>query len=136
MKQNGVLLTIFVDDYDAAIAFYVDCLGLFEIVADTQTSESSRYVCVAMKAFVDKFMIHLKVPTTPGGTKLIGAQGDGEVFLTIPVDDIVALHSKLLMKDVQFDGEIEWVPYGGGVVVSDPFGNRLSLFQHFVSRFP
>lgn len=135
MKQNGVLVTLLVDDYDAALKFYVRELGLFELVADTHISESSRYVCIALKEFVDKFMINLKKPTTRKGTNFVGCQAGDDVLMTLPVSDIEKLHADLKAKSIVIDSEIEWVPYGGGACVTDPFGNRVSLFEHFVSQF-
>ncbi len=135
VKQNGVLFTLLVDDYEAALDFYVEKLELFVVVADTQTSETSRYVCIALKDFVDKFMIHVKAPSTPRSASLVGGQGGDEVLITLPVEDIKSKQADLLSRGVTIEQEIEWLPYGGGACVTDPFGNRLSLFQHFVSRF-
>lgn len=134
MKRNGVLLTVFVDDYDAAIEFYVEKLGLFEVVADTQTSESSRYVCVAMKNHVENFMLHLKKPEV-GNSSLIGNQAGDEVFVTLPVDDADSLHEQFKESGLSIEPELAELPYGCGFFIDDPFGNRLSVFQRYVSRF-
>lgn len=119
---------VIVDDYDAAIAFFVGALG-FELVEDspatTNDGAPKRWVVVA----------------PPGGqTGLLLAQADGErqraavgdqfagrVGLFLRVEDFEAQHERMLAAGVEFVTAPRSEPYGRVAVFLDVAGNRWDL---------
>jgi catechol 2,3-dioxygenase-like lactoylglutathione lyase family enzyme len=122
------LITIVVDEYDAAIAFYTQVLG-FELVEDspslTNDGRPKRWVVVRPPG---------------GGTGLLLAQADGErqaavvgdqvagrVGFFLRVDDFEATRTRMVAAGVTFHTEPRDEPYGRVVVFSDLAGNRWDL---------
>jgi catechol 2,3-dioxygenase-like lactoylglutathione lyase family enzyme len=121
-------VSLIVDDYDAAIAFFVDALG-FELVEDspalTTEGRPKRWVVVR----------------PPGaGTGLLLARADGErqeravgdqfagrVGLFLRVDDFRAHYERMRAAGVEFVGEPREEPYGHVAVFLDVAGNRWDL---------
>jgi catechol 2,3-dioxygenase-like lactoylglutathione lyase family enzyme len=127
--MNLERVSLIVDDYDAAIAFFVDALG-FELVEDepaltTATGRPKRWVMVR----------------PPGGqTGLLLAKADGErqqrgvgdqfcgrVGLFLRVDDFDAHHERMTAAGVEFLTEPRDEPYGRVAVFRDIAGNRWDL---------
>ena len=121
-------MTLIVDDYDAAIRFYVDVLG-FELVEDTPSvtndGRPKRWVVVR----------------PPGAeTALLLAQADGErqqravgdqfaarVGVFLRVDDFEAAYERMHAAGVEFASEPRDEPYGRVAVFVDVSGNRWDL---------
>lgn len=121
-------VALIVDDYDAAIAFFVDVLG-FELVEDspslTNDGRPKRWVVVR----------------PPGaGTGLLLARADGEdqalaagrqfagrVGLFLRVDDFRASYERMRRAGVRFVTEPRDEPYGRVAVFLDIAGNRWDL---------
>ena len=121
-------VALIVDDYDEAIAFFVDVLG-FELVEDsaalTNDGRPKRWVVVQ----------------PPGAqTGVLLAQGDGErqraavgdqfagrVGLFLRVDDFDAQLERMRAAGVEFVSEPRSEPYGRVVVFKDVAGNRWDL---------
>jgi catechol 2,3-dioxygenase-like lactoylglutathione lyase family enzyme len=124
-------MALIVDDYDAAIAFFVDALG-FELVED---SPALTTVGGRPKRWV--------VVRPPGArTGLLLAQADGEhqraavgqqfagrVGLFLRVDDFDATHERMRAAGVEFVGEPRSEPYGRVAVFLDIAGNRWDLLS-------
>jgi catechol 2,3-dioxygenase-like lactoylglutathione lyase family enzyme len=79
MNQQLAHITILVNDYDTAIAFYIKQLH-FDLVEDTQLSESKRWVLVKPKG-TGTCSILLARATAEEQVKSIGNQTGGRVFL-------------------------------------------------------
>jgi catechol 2,3-dioxygenase-like lactoylglutathione lyase family enzyme len=121
-------VTLIVEDYDQAIAFFVDALG-FELVEDTPSTANDGH----LKRWV--------VVTPPGGeTGLLLAQADGDeqaaaighqtagrVGFFLRADDFDAAYERLVAHDVEFVGEVRSEPYGRVTVFIDIAGNRWDL---------
>lgn len=121
-------VAVIVDDYDQAIAFFVDALG-FELVEDepalTNDGRPKRWVMVR----------------PPGGqTGVLLAQADGEdqrsavgnqfagrVGLFVRVDDFDAQLDRMRAAGVEFVSDPRSEPYGRVVVFKDVAGNRWDL---------
>jgi catechol 2,3-dioxygenase-like lactoylglutathione lyase family enzyme len=122
-------VSMIVDDYDEAIAFFVDRLG-FELVEDepaltTEEGRPKRWVMVR----------------PPGGqTGLLLAQADGErqrqavgdqfagrVGLFLRVEDFDAQYERMTAAGVEFVSEPRDEPYGRVAVFVDIAGNRWDL---------
>ncbi len=124
-------MALIVDDYDAAIAFFVNALG-FELVED---SPALTTVGGRPKRWV--------VVRPPGArTGLLLAQADGEhqraavgqqfagrVGLFLRVDDFDATYERMRATGVEFVGEPRSEPYGRVAVFLDIAGNRWDLLS-------
>jgi len=122
------LVTIVVEDYDTAIAFFVDALG-FDLVEDspsaTNDGRPKRWVVVRPPG---------------GGTGLLLAQADGEaqravvgnqlagrVGFFLRVDDFAVAYDRMAGAGVGFVSEPRDQPYGRVAVFVDVAGNRWDL---------
>ncbi len=122
-------VALIVDDYDAAIAFFVDAMG-FELVEDSPalTSAEGR----------PKRWVVVRPPGTQTGLLLAQADGDdqahavgrqfaGRVGLFLRVDDFQASYHRMRGAGVEFVGEPREEPYGQVAVFVDIAGNRWDL---------
>jgi catechol 2,3-dioxygenase-like lactoylglutathione lyase family enzyme len=121
-------IAIIVDDYDRAIAFFIDALG-FDLVEDspslTNDGRPKRWVVVR----------------PPGGdTAILLAQADGErqaaavgnqtagrVGFFLEVDDFDAAYRRMTAAGVEFATAPRTEPYGRVAVFLDIAGNRWDL---------
>jgi catechol 2,3-dioxygenase-like lactoylglutathione lyase family enzyme len=127
-KPSINLVTVVVEDYDAAIAFYRDALG-FEVVEDspavTDDGRPKRWVVVRPAG---------------GGTGLVLAQADGDdqrarigdqtggrVAFFLRVDDFDAQYTRMVAAGVEFIERTRHEPYGTVVVFRDVAGNLWDL---------
>ena len=121
-------IAIVVDDYDEAIAFFVDALG-FELIEDspslTNDGRPKRWVIV-------------RPPGAQTGVLLARADGEvqaarvgdqlaGRVGFFLRVDDFAAARSRMLAAGVRFVTEPRREPYGEVCVFLDVAGNRWDL---------
>ena len=122
------LVAIVVDDYDPAIAFFVDALG-FELVEDsaalTNDGRPKRWVVV-------------RPPGAETGLLLARADGDeqaavvgkqlaGRVGFFLRVDDFDAAHQRMAAAGVEFVSAPRTESYGQVAVFRDIAGNRWDL---------
>jgi catechol 2,3-dioxygenase-like lactoylglutathione lyase family enzyme len=121
-------ITIIVDDYDSAIAFFTDALG-FDLAEDspalTNDGRQKRWVVVRPPG---------------GGTGILLAQADGErqvaavgnqiggrVGFFLQVDDFDAAYKRMTAAGVEFATVPRTEPYGQVAVFIDIAGNRWDL---------
>jgi catechol 2,3-dioxygenase-like lactoylglutathione lyase family enzyme len=120
---------IVVDDYDEAIAFFVDILG-FELVEDS--------AAVTTVGARPKRWVVVRPPGAQTGLLIARADGDeqaaavgrqfaGRVGLFLRVDDFDATYARMRDANVTFEGEPRSEPYGRVVVFRDVAGNRWDL---------
>ena len=123
------LVSVIVDEYDAAIDFFVRRLG-FELVEDSPatTTVGGR----------PKRWVVVRPPGAATGLLLARADGDrqraaigeqfaGRVGLFLRVDDFDAAYERMLSAGVEFVGEPRTEPYGRIAVFVDIAGNRWDL---------
>ena len=125
MRLHGV--TLLVDDYDEAIAHYVDDLG-FSLVEDTALGSGKRWVRVAPDPGGGTSLI-LAVATTEAQRAAIGNQTGGRVGLFLHTDDFAADHARLIARGVRMTESPRVEPYGTVVVFQDRFGNLWDLIE-------
>lgn len=122
------LIAVIVDDYDPAIAFFVDVLG-FELVEDTQSLTN---------AGRPKRWVVVRPPSAQTGVLLAKADGEhqadrvgdqfaGRVGLFLRVDDFENAHRRMVDHGVEFVTEPRDEPYGRIAVFVDIAGNRWDL---------
>lgn len=121
-------VTIVVDDYDAAIAFFVDAVG-FELVDDslstTGDGRSKRWVVVRPPGAETGIL--LAQADRAAQAAAVGNQTGGRVGFFLRVDDFGAAHARLLAHGVVFVETPRHEPYGTVAVFVDVAGNRWDL---------
>ena len=120
---------IIVDDYDAAIAFFVDALG-FELIEDspaltTVGGRPKRWVVVRPPAASTGLL--LAQADGERQTRAVGDQFGGRVGLFLRVDDFQSHYDRMRAAGVKFVSEPRDEPYGRVVVFLDVAGNRWDL---------
>ena len=122
------LVAIVVDDYDPAIAFFVDVLG-FDLVEDTPALTNARQ---------PKRWVVVRPPGSETGILLaradgarqaasVGNQVADRVGFFLRVDDFDAAYTRMLSAGVEFLGAPRVEPYGRVAVFRDIAGNRWDL---------
>ena len=122
------LVAIVVDDYDAAVAFFVDCVG-FELIEDspsrTNDGRPKRWVVVRPPGAATGILLALADGDEQRA--VVGHQHAGRVGFFLRVDDFAHAHQRMTAAGVQFVGEPRDEPYGRVAVWLDIAGNRWDL---------
>lgn len=126
MKQQLGQLTLLVKDYDEAIGYYTQTLG-FELLEDTQMSETKRWVRVSPPG--SSCHLLLAKAASEAQEKQIGLQAGGRVFLFLYTDDFYRDYKNYRAKGVEFMREPSEEPYGIVSVFKDLYGNLWDLIQ-------
>lgn len=128
MKQTIGYVTLVVEDYDAAIAFYVDKLG-FRLVEDTDLrAENKRWVLVAPPGSTETKLL-LARAVDAEQTSRIGSQTGGRVALFLHTDDFWRDYRAYQAKGVVFvRGPVD-ESYGTVAVFKDLYGNLWDLLE-------
>jgi catechol 2,3-dioxygenase-like lactoylglutathione lyase family enzyme len=121
-------VAIVVDDYDAAIEFFVGALG-FELVEDspalTNDGRPKRWVVVRPPG--ERTGLLLARADGDEQATAVGNQFAGRVGLFLRVDDFDAAYERMRANGVEFLGEPRDEPYGRVAVFVDVAGNRWDL---------
>jgi len=126
-RQSLFLITLVVDDYDRAKAFYCDCLG-FDCLADEPQPEGKRWVVVKPKGGEGAALL-LAQAADDGQRAAIGNQAGGRVGFFLKTDDFARDHAAMVAKGVRFLEEPRHEVYGTVAVFADPYGNTWDLMQ-------
>jgi catechol 2,3-dioxygenase-like lactoylglutathione lyase family enzyme len=122
------LVTIIVEDYDEAIAFFTHALG-FELVEDspslTNDGRPKRWVVVRPQNAETGIL--LAQADGENQAAAIGDQHAGRVGFFLRVDDFAAAYERMRAAGVEFRGEPRAEPYGRVVVFRDIAGNLWDL---------
>ncbi|MBL8744408.1 MAG: VOC family protein [Myxococcales bacterium] len=122
------LTTLVVDDYDKAIAFFVDVLG-FRLVEDepslTNDGRPKRWVVVRPPG-AESGLLLARADGEPQA-RVVGAQVAGRVGFFLRVDDFDASVARMLAAGVEFTTAPRNEPYGKVAVFKDVFGNKWDL---------
>jgi len=121
-------MAIVVEDYDAAIAFYVDVLG-FELAEDSpaQTNDGRPKRWVVVRPPGARTGLLLAQADGAEQAAVVGRQFAGRVGLFLRVDDFDAAYARMRAAGVRFHGQPRAEPYGRVVVFEDVAGNRWDL---------
>jgi catechol 2,3-dioxygenase-like lactoylglutathione lyase family enzyme len=120
---------LIVDDYDAAIAFFVDALG-FELIEDspavtTVGGHPKRWVVVRPPGASTGLL--LARADGERQARAVGDQFAGRVGLFLRVEDFQSQYDRMRRAGVQFVSEPRDETYGRVVVFVDIAGNRWDL---------
>jgi catechol 2,3-dioxygenase-like lactoylglutathione lyase family enzyme len=122
------LVTVVVEEYDAAIRFFVDALG-FELVEDspslTNDGRPKRWVVVRPPG--GQTGILLARADGERQTAVVGQQIAGRVGFFLRVDDFDAAYEGMTTAGVRFVTPARTEPYGRVAVFEDIAGNRWDL---------
>jgi catechol 2,3-dioxygenase-like lactoylglutathione lyase family enzyme len=122
------LVAILVEDYDPAVAFFVEVLG-FELVEDspsrTNDGRPKRWVVVRPPGAETGLLL----ARADGAAQMaaVGSQFAGRVGFFLRVDDFDAAIARMTAAGVEFVNEPRTEPYGRVVVFVDIAGNRWDL---------
>lgn len=126
MSQSIGLLTLVVDDYDRAIAWYRDVLG-FQLLEDVAV-DGKRWVRVAPPGSTGTALLLARANDATQAAA-IGNQAGGRVFLFLQTDDFWRDHAAFLDRGVTFLETPREEDYGTVAVFVDLFGNKWDLLQ-------
>lgn len=122
------LVTIVVDDYDAAIRFFVDALG-FDLVEDApaRTNDGREKRWVVVKPAGAETGLLLARADGERQQAVIGDQTAGRVGFFLRVDDVDAAFRQMTGAGVTFVSPPRDEAYGRVAVFLDVAGNRWDL---------
>ena len=122
------MVSLIVDDYDDAIAFYVDRVG-FELVEDSPSvaDDGSPKRWVVVRPPGAQTSVLLAQASGERQSAAVGNQFAGRVGLFLSVDDFAAQHGRMVAAGVTFLEEPRHEPYGMVAVWQDIAGNRWDL---------
>jgi catechol 2,3-dioxygenase-like lactoylglutathione lyase family enzyme len=126
--QHLELITIVVQEYDPAIAFFVDALG-FDLVEDspslTNAGRPKRWAVVRPPGAQTGILL----ARADGETQqaVVGNQIAGRVGFFLRVDDFDAAYRRMSAAGVRFVTEPRTEPYGNVAVFLDIAGNKWDL---------
>jgi catechol 2,3-dioxygenase-like lactoylglutathione lyase family enzyme len=122
------LVTLIVDDYDRAIAFFVGVLG-FELVEDSpargESGQAKRWVVVRPPDAETGLV--LARADGPEQVAVLGNQAGGRVTFFLRSDDFEATYERIVSAGVHIVREPRSQPYGQVAVFVDYLGNRWDL---------
>ncbi|HEY2428624.1 MAG TPA: VOC family protein [Acidimicrobiales bacterium] len=121
------LVTLVVDDYDAAIEWYTTALG-FELAEDTPMEDGKRWVVVRPRRAGGTGLL-LARADNPAQAARVGDQTGGRVAFFLETDDFARDHARMREVGVSFLEEPRHEPYGTVAVLEDCYGNRWDLIQ-------
>jgi catechol 2,3-dioxygenase-like lactoylglutathione lyase family enzyme len=124
------LVTLVVDDYDAAIRHYTEALG-FRLAEDTARPDGSRWVVVEPGTGAQGGGTALLLARAKGEEQRarVGDQTGGRVGFFLHTDDFARDHARMTAAGVTFLEEPRHEPYGTVAVFQDLYGNRWDLLQ-------
>lgn len=125
MGLKVATVAVVVDDYDRAIAFYCEVLGL-DLVADTPLGGGKRWVAVGAAGGA-----RLLLAKAEGEAQIaaIGKQTGGRVGFFLETDDFERDHARLVAAGVSFLEAPRHEAYGTVAVFEDIYGNKWDLIE-------
>jgi len=133
MSQTLAHVTFLVRDYDEALAFFTEALGL-QVIEDTPLSESKRWLVVAPAGSNSPSLL-LARAATPEQAGSIGKQAAGRVFLFLYTDNFNRHYRQMQSRNVKFLESPRHEPYGTVAVFQDLYGNKWDLLQPGATAF-
>jgi len=126
MEQHFHAMALVVKDYDEAIDFYTNKLH-FDLVEDTQLSETKRWVLVRPKGSEGSLLL-AKAANKEQASR-IGNQAGGRVFLFLHTDNFERDYQNLLKQKIIIIRQPITESYGKVLVFADLYGNLWDLIE-------
>lgn len=128
IAQRIGLVSLVVDDYDDALAFFIGKLG-FSLAEDTVVpAQSKRWVVVTPPGANGSRLLLAKASTEEQKSR-IGSQAGGRVFLFLYTDDFWRDYERYQANGIVFVREPKREPYGMVAVFKDLYGNLWDLLE-------
>jgi catechol 2,3-dioxygenase-like lactoylglutathione lyase family enzyme len=127
MKQHIAHISLLVDDYDKAIAFYTLKLH-FRLIEDTRLSETKRWVRISPEGSQGFSLLLARADNDEQCTR-IGNQTGGRVFLFLYTDDFRRDYQNLLDNAITIVREPVTETWGTVAVFEDLYGNLWDLIE-------
>ena len=127
MKQHLAHIALVVNEYDQAIKYYTEKLH-FELIEDTQLSESKRWVLIAPKGSAGCRLLLARAANEEQKSR-VGNQTGGRVFLFLYTDNFERDYKNLLSQKIKIVREPQKEIYGTVAVFEDLFGNLWDLIE-------
>ena len=127
MKQRLAHIAIVVNDYDEAIKFYTEKLH-FDLIEDTQLSETKRWVLVRPKGG-DSCCLLLAKAASEEQLSRVGNQTGGRVFLFLHTDSFERDYQNLLEHKIEIVRQPQREEYGTVAVFKDLYGNLWDMIE-------
>jgi len=127
MKQRLAHIAIVVNDYDEAIKFYTEKLH-FDLIEDTQLSETKRWVLVRPKGG-DSCCLLLAKAASEEQLSRVGNQTGGRVFLFLHTDSFERDYQNLLDHQIEIVRQPQREEYGTVAVFKDLYGNLWDMIE-------
>jgi catechol 2,3-dioxygenase-like lactoylglutathione lyase family enzyme len=122
------LVTVVVENYDSAIAFYCEVLG-FELTEDspseTNDGRPKRWVVVTPPGAQTGLL--LAQADGPTQAQAVGNQTAGRVGFFLRVDNFTATFDRLVAHGARITSQPRTMPYGTVAVFEDICGNKWDL---------
>ncbi len=128
MQRSLGLVSLVVNDYDEALAFYVGKLG-FRLVEDRHVPEQLKRWVVVTPGGVGGANLLLARASSEVQTQRIGNQTGGRVFLFLYTDNFQRDYDQYRAAGIEFVRPPAEQPYGTVAVFKDLYGNLWDLVQ-------
>ena len=128
IAQRIGLVSLVVDDYDDALAFFIGKLG-FSLVEDSDVPEQSkRWVVVTPPGATESRLLLARASNEQQKSR-VGSQTGGRVFLFLHTDNFWRDYERYKSNGVVFVREPKREPYGMVAVFQDLYGNLWDLLE-------
>lgn len=120
------MITVVIDDYDSAIAHYVNDLG-FTLIEDTELTPEKRWVVV--QPGVSGMQILLAKAANESQRDAIGNSTGGRVAFFLYTDNFDQTYRQYLAAGIVFTETPRQEAFGQVVVFKDKYGNKWDLIE-------
>jgi catechol 2,3-dioxygenase-like lactoylglutathione lyase family enzyme len=128
VAQRIGLVSLVVDDYDDALAFFIGKLG-FSLVEDTVVPEQSKRWLVVSPPGADGSRLLLAKASNEEQKSRMGSQAGGRVFLFLYTDNFWRDYERYKANGIVFIREPKREVYGMVAVFKDLYGNLWDLLE-------
>src|SRR6218665_3373198 len=128
MKQQIAHISLVVNDYDEAIAFYTQKLN-FKLIEDTPLSDTKRWVIVSPPGSTSGCNLLLAQASTEEQKNRVGNQTGGRVFLFLFTDDFWRDYKNMIANEIKFLRAPSEEEYGTVAVFEDLYGNLWDFIE-------
>ena len=120
------MIAIVIDDYDQAIAHYVNDLG-FSLIEDTALTPEKRWVVVAPSSQGARIL--LAKASNQEQKNAIGNSTGGRVGFFLYVDNFEETYKGYKSRGIEFSESPRQEAYGQVVVFKDKYGNKWDFIE-------
>ena len=124
------MITIVIDEYDAAIDHYINDLG-FTLLEDTELSPEKRWVVIAPSSTGAQIL--LAKASNEQQQAAIGNSTGGRVGFFLYTDNFTETYESYLAQGIEFTERPRNEIFGQVVVFKDKYGNKWDLIEEKAS---